>query len=76
MSVTESGWRWHAGLRPSLPSISRLAAALLVFLIVVLVIALAENLPVMDPWLERPYLLVFPAIGALAAKMLVTGVHR
>ncbi len=30
----------------------------------------------MERWLERPYLLVFPAIGALAAKMLATGVRR
>jgi cytochrome bd ubiquinol oxidase subunit II len=56
--------------------IPRLSLALLVFLIAVFVIALAENLRVMERWFERPYLLVFPAIGALAAKMLVTGVRR
>ena len=27
-------------------------------------------------WLERPYLLVFPAIGALAATMLAAGIRR
>lgn len=56
--------------------IPRLSFALLVFLMVVFVIAVGENLRVMERWLERPYLLVFPAIGALAAKMLVMGVHR
>jgi cytochrome bd ubiquinol oxidase subunit II len=56
--------------------IPRLSLALLVFLVAVFVIALAENLHVMERWLERPYLLVFPAIGALAARMLTTSVRR
>jgi cytochrome bd ubiquinol oxidase subunit II len=56
--------------------IPRLSLALLVFLIAVFVIALTENLRVMERWLERPYLLIFPAIGGLAAKMLATGVRR
>src|SRR6202789_3637796 len=56
--------------------IPRLSLALLVFLIAVFVIALAENFPGVERWFGRPYPLVFPAIGALAAKMLVTGVHR
>ena len=47
-----------------------LAIALLAFLVVVFVYALAENLPVMQRWLERPYLFVFPVIGALAALVL------
>ena len=41
-----------------------LAIGLLVFLVVVFAYALAEHLRVMDRWLERPYLFVFPAIGA------------
>src|ERR1700758_903388 len=52
-----------------------LSAALLVFLIVVFVYSLVEDLPVMARWLERPYLLVFPVIGALAAIVLGTSVH-
>ena len=56
--------------------VPRLSLALLVFLIAVFVIALAENFRVMERWLERPYLLVFPAIGALSARMLVTSVQR
>lgn len=57
--------------------IPRLSIALLVFLIVVFVYALIENLRVMDRWIERPYLLVFPAIGVLASVRLATSVrHR
>jgi cytochrome d ubiquinol oxidase subunit II len=44
-----------------------LSAGLLAFLVIVFVYALAENLRVMHRWLERPYLLVFPAIGVVAA---------
>jgi cytochrome d ubiquinol oxidase subunit II len=44
-----------------------LTLGLLVFLLAVFGYALAENLQVMGRWLERPYLLVFPALGAFAA---------
>jgi cytochrome bd ubiquinol oxidase subunit II len=44
-----------------------LAIALLVFLIIVFGFAIVGNLRVMDRWLERPYLLLFPVIGILAA---------
>jgi cytochrome bd ubiquinol oxidase subunit II len=53
-----------------------LSAGLLVFLVVVFVYALAEDLRVMDRWLERPYLFIFPAIGALAAIAMIAGVLR
>jgi len=53
-----------------------LSLALLVFLIVVFGFALAENLQVMSRWLERPYLFVFPVIGAAAAVMLARSVRR
>src|SRR5882762_10560545 len=54
--------------------IPRLSAALLVFLIAVFAFALVENLRVMDRWLERPYLFVFPAIGAVAAIVLALSI--
>jgi cytochrome d ubiquinol oxidase subunit II len=54
--------------------IPALAIALLVFLIVVFFYALSEHLPVMHQWLDRPYLFVFPAIGALAAISLAVSV--
>jgi cytochrome d ubiquinol oxidase subunit II len=54
-----------------------LAIGLLIFLIVVFGYALAVNLRVMGRWIERPYLLVFPAIGAVAAIVLAHSVqHR
>jgi cytochrome d ubiquinol oxidase subunit II len=52
-----------------------LSAGLLVFLIVVFIFALAEDLQVMGRWMERPYLLVFPVIGALAAVVLAVSVR-
>ena len=53
-----------------------LSVGLLVFVIVVFVYALAENLQVLGRWLERPYLFVFPTSGALAAIALSIGVRR
>jgi cytochrome d ubiquinol oxidase subunit II len=55
--------------------IPALAIALLAFLVVVFVYALAEHLPVMHRWLDRPYLFVFPAIGAVAAFILAISVR-
>jgi len=54
-----------------------LAIGLLVFLLIVFAYALAANVPVMNLWLERPYLLVFPLIGVIAALMAAWSVrHR
>jgi cytochrome d ubiquinol oxidase subunit II len=47
-----------------------LAIGLLVFLVAVFVYALVAHLEVMNRWLERPYLLVFPVIGTAAAAVL------
>jgi cytochrome bd ubiquinol oxidase subunit II len=44
-----------------------LAVGLLAFLVVVFAYALAENLRIVQRWLERPYLFIFPAIGVIAA---------
>jgi cytochrome d ubiquinol oxidase subunit II len=52
-----------------------LSAGLLVFLIVVFIFALAEDLQVMGRWMERPYLFVFPVIGGLAAVVLAVSVR-
>ena len=56
--------------------IPALAAGLLIFLIAVFAYALAENLQILRRWLERPYLIVFPAIGALAAIRLALSIQR
>jgi cytochrome bd ubiquinol oxidase subunit II len=53
-----------------------LSLALLVILIAVFAYALAENLPVLRRWIERPYLFVFPVLGALAAIVLAVSVQR
>jgi cytochrome bd ubiquinol oxidase subunit II len=53
-----------------------LAVGLLIFLVVVFVYALAENLQVMHRWLERPYLFIFPAIGIIAALVAASSVRR
>jgi cytochrome bd ubiquinol oxidase subunit II len=57
--------------------IPSLSVALLVFLVVVFVYALAENLQVMGRWLDRPYLFAFPLVAAAAAIVLTMSVrHR
>jgi cytochrome bd ubiquinol oxidase subunit II len=53
-----------------------LSLGLLVFLIVVFVYALAENLQVMSRWLERPYLFIFPVIGVVAAVVLAASIQQ
>jgi cytochrome bd ubiquinol oxidase subunit II len=52
-----------------------LSVALLAFLVVVFVYALAEDFQVMRRWLERPYLFTFPAIAAVAAVALAASVR-
>jgi cytochrome d ubiquinol oxidase subunit II len=53
-----------------------LAAGVLTFLVVVFAYALAENLPILHRWIDRPYLFVFPAIGAIAATVLALSILR
>jgi cytochrome d ubiquinol oxidase subunit II len=53
-----------------------LAVSVLVFLVVVFVYALAEHLPILHRWIDRPYLFVFPAIGAIAAIVLACSILR
>ena len=51
-----------------------LAVGVLAFLVVVFAYALAENLPILHRWIDRPYLFVFPAIGAIAAIVLALSI--
>jgi cytochrome bd ubiquinol oxidase subunit II len=53
-----------------------LSLALLLFLIAVFGVALVDNLRVMNRWLERPCLFVFPAIGIVAAFFLAASLQR
>jgi cytochrome bd ubiquinol oxidase subunit II len=64
--VRDAAWR----------HIPRLAVAVLFFLVIVFIYALAANLQLMGRWLERPYLFVFPAISAVAAVVLALSVLR
>jgi cytochrome bd ubiquinol oxidase subunit II len=52
-----------------------LSIGLLVFLIVVFAYALVKDFAVMNRWLERPYLFIFPVIGALATAVLAVSVR-
>jgi cytochrome bd ubiquinol oxidase subunit II len=52
-----------------------LSIGLFIFLIVVFGYALAVDLRVISRWLERPYLFIFPAIGAMAAIVLALSVR-
>ena len=51
-----------------------LAVGVLAFLAVVFAYALADHLPILHRWIDRPYLFVFPAMGALAATVLALSI--
>jgi len=51
-----------------------LAVGVLAFLVLVFAYALAEHLPILHRWIDRPYLFVFPAIGAVAATVLALSI--
>jgi len=53
-----------------------LTVGVLAFLAAALILALAMHLSLMSRWLERPYLIVFPLIGAISAIGLLKGVER
>ena len=51
-----------------------LTVAVLSFLAMAFVYALALNLRIMDRWLDRPFLFLFPAVGVVASVMLIRGI--
>jgi cytochrome bd ubiquinol oxidase subunit II len=53
-----------------------LATGVLLFLVLVFSHALLQNMPILQRWIERPYLFVFPAIGAAAACVLAASILR
>lgn len=53
-----------------------LAVGVLAFLVLVFIHALAIHLPILHRWIDRPYLFVFPAIGAIAALVLAASILR
>ena len=67
----------HAGIGDTARrQIPILALAVLAFLILVFAHALIENLPIMQRWIQRPYLFIFPSIGAAAALVLASSILR
>jgi cytochrome d ubiquinol oxidase subunit II len=55
--------------------IPALAVGVLAFLMLVFAYALAEHLPILHRWIDRPYLFVFPAIGAVATLVLAYSIQ-
>jgi cytochrome bd ubiquinol oxidase subunit II len=53
-----------------------IAVGVLAFLVLVFAYALAEHLPILHRWIDRPYLFVFPAIGVIAAIILAHSVRN
>jgi cytochrome d ubiquinol oxidase subunit II len=53
-----------------------LTVGVLAFLATALVLALTMHLSLMNRWLERPYLLIFPLIGAISSIGLLKSVQR
>jgi cytochrome d ubiquinol oxidase subunit II len=53
-----------------------LLVAVLLFLAFAFVSALEMDLPVMTRWIDRPWLAIFPAMGALAVIRIVMGLRR
>ncbi|MEA2940319.1 MAG: cytochrome bd ubiquinol oxidase subunit [Bradyrhizobium sp.] len=51
-----------------------LAAGVLAFLVLVFAYALVEHLPILHRWMERPWLFLFPAVGAVAATVLALSI--
>ncbi|OSJ26520.1 cytochrome d ubiquinol oxidase subunit II [Bradyrhizobium japonicum] len=52
-----------------------LTIGVLAFLAIALVLSLTMHLSLMDRWLERPYLVIFPLIGAISSICLLKGVQ-
>jgi cytochrome d ubiquinol oxidase subunit II len=53
-----------------------LLVSVLVFLVCAWLYALGAHFRVMDRWIDRPWLIVFPAIGVLAAVAMLFGIRR
>src|SRR6202161_518434 len=65
----------HAAVRDvARRQIPVLAVGVLAFLVLVFAYALAEHLPILQRWIDRPYLFIFPAIGAVAAIVLALSI--
>ena len=52
-----------------------LTVSVFVFLLIAFVYALVENFQIMNRWIERPILAIFPFVGVIASIRLVRGIH-
>jgi cytochrome d ubiquinol oxidase subunit II len=52
-----------------------LLASVLAFLVAVFLLSVTKNLPIMQRWLERPYLAIFPLIGLAAVLLLAWAIR-
>ena len=53
-----------------------LSIGVLIFLVAVFGFALLDHLPILHRWIDRPYLFVFPGLGAAAACVLASSILR
>ncbi|MGE7417684.1 cytochrome d ubiquinol oxidase subunit II [Methylobacterium tarhaniae] len=73
---------WIAGKTTGAPRdlalrlLPRLLAALMAFLAAAFALALSGRLAVMQRWIDRPFLILFPLIGAGAVALLLRGIRR
>jgi cytochrome d ubiquinol oxidase subunit II len=56
--------------------IPMLAVGVLAFLVLVFAYALAEHLPILHRWIDRPYLFAFPTVGVVAATVLALSILK
>ena len=54
----------------------RLALGVLGFLAIAFATALVEQFRIMDRWIGRPYLAIFPIAGVIASAILILGIRR
>jgi cytochrome d ubiquinol oxidase subunit II len=79
-SLLGAGWlilKSDAGLRSLAYRLAQLLlAGAAAIILAVFAGSLQEHLPIMHRWIERPWLGVFPATGAVAAGMLIHGLRK
>jgi cytochrome d ubiquinol oxidase subunit II len=56
--------------------LGKLTVAVMGFLVLAFAVALLEQFRIMERWVQRPYLGVFPAVGAVAAFVLIISERR
>jgi cytochrome d ubiquinol oxidase subunit II len=55
---------------------TKLTLGVMGFLVLAFAFALTQQFRIMDRWIQRPYLWIFPVVGAIAAVVLIFGERR